>query len=390
MESKFKFINSNIIDKRTDQLLKGTLKSKILTFDNIKFGIFALCTEETPLISYCGENIQFLNIFETADKKVHELKENGADVIIALTHLSLKEDIELSKKVPEINIILGGHDHLSFTQISGETLIMKAGNDAHYLGSIQLKVNRINTKFNKQYIQILPSWNMILNMGNEPDPNVKKVIDKYKKELPDDLDEEVAYCEPSLDTRTEKIRSQETIFGNMVADAIRDNFEVDLVLMNGGGIRGDKKYPPGHIITKRDLATELPFTNPCYEIEILGSDLLNVFEECLQKADRRHGSFPHYSSGVSLSYDISQTPGKRLIKVTLDGKEIDTKRFYRFVTTKYNLSGGDGLISCTKGNPIDNPKNGTIVRDSCYTYLKKMKIVSPKIENRVVCVNLKI
>jgi hypothetical protein len=41
-----------------------------------------------------------------------ELREKGCDYVIALTHMRTPNDIRLAENVDEIDIILGGHDHV--------------------------------------------------------------------------------------------------------------------------------------------------------------------------------------------------------------------------------------------------------------------------------------
>jgi len=42
----------------------------------------------------------------------------GCDIVIALTHMRTPNDIRLAKEVDEIDLILGGHDHVSeFIQV---------------------------------------------------------------------------------------------------------------------------------------------------------------------------------------------------------------------------------------------------------------------------------
>ena len=39
------------------------------------------------------------------------LQIKGCDLIVALTHMRVPNDVRLAKEVPEIHLILGGHDH---------------------------------------------------------------------------------------------------------------------------------------------------------------------------------------------------------------------------------------------------------------------------------------
>ena len=48
--------------------------------------------------------------------------------------------------------------------------------------------------------------------------------------------------------------------------------------MNAGGIRGDRTYQPGTVLTRNDVLTELPFGNVVVLIELSGADLLAALE----------------------------------------------------------------------------------------------------------------
>ena len=41
-----------------------------------------------------------------------ELRDKGCEYIIALTHMRTPNDIRLAENVDEIDLILGGHDHV--------------------------------------------------------------------------------------------------------------------------------------------------------------------------------------------------------------------------------------------------------------------------------------
>lgn len=77
-------------------------------------------------------------MFETSTTIIKELKAQGAQVIVALTHNRLPNDRLLAEKVPEIDLILGGHDHTyeSF-QLNGVTSV-KSGTDWQALSFVQI------------------------------------------------------------------------------------------------------------------------------------------------------------------------------------------------------------------------------------------------------------
>ena len=88
---------------------------------------------ETDVLSDPGPAITITPPVATAASAVERLKAQGADLIIALTHDDLADDRAVASSVEGINLILGGHDHNPITFQEGDTLIVKAGYDAHYL-----------------------------------------------------------------------------------------------------------------------------------------------------------------------------------------------------------------------------------------------------------------
>ncbi len=64
----------------------------------------------------------------------------GCDILIALTHIGLKKDIELAERSGLIDLILGGHTHTITKQpvIIGKTTILHHGFYARYVGQVTL------------------------------------------------------------------------------------------------------------------------------------------------------------------------------------------------------------------------------------------------------------
>ena len=58
---------------------------------------------------------------------IKQLKSEGCNLIIALTHMMKYNDIKLAKKFPEIDLILGGHDHLKVHEKINNSILVKSG-----------------------------------------------------------------------------------------------------------------------------------------------------------------------------------------------------------------------------------------------------------------------
>ena len=66
------------------------------------------------------------------------LKAERVDVIVAVTHLTFAEDRALAERFPEIDVIIGGHEHFPITATENRTLISKAGSEARFVARIDI------------------------------------------------------------------------------------------------------------------------------------------------------------------------------------------------------------------------------------------------------------
>ncbi|CAF3679452.1 unnamed protein product [Rotaria sp. Silwood1] len=110
-ESKFSWISTNVYKSGTDQPFSSTIRYKILTIDKINILLIGLTINvdrsyiriinQTSLIPFVQQFLKSISNIEY-------------DVLVALTHLSLKIDIQLAENIPEIDLILGGHEHENY------------------------------------------------------------------------------------------------------------------------------------------------------------------------------------------------------------------------------------------------------------------------------------
>ena len=110
-ESNFPWLASNLIDKRTGEPLAGTARYVIKNINGVKVGFIGLVDNWLDLTS-AGPNAEYLDFIKVGrDLATMLKKDKGVDMVIALTHMDMVNDEKLASEVPEIDLILGGHDH---------------------------------------------------------------------------------------------------------------------------------------------------------------------------------------------------------------------------------------------------------------------------------------
>ena len=117
----------------------------------------------------------------------------------------------------------------------------------------------------------------------------------------------------------------------------------DVALINGGGIRAGKVYPPGTILTRRDLRSELPFGNKTVVLEVSGADLRAAVEHGGERSRQRCRPVCGTSPGMAYRFDASKPAGRRIAGVTVGDAPLDPTRTYRLATFDFLGRGGDGV-----------------------------------------------
>ncbi len=381
-ESKFPWIGTNVLAE-DGKPYGGAVSTWTKTVGDVKVGFLGVITPETARLSSAGPDVRFSDVKESATAAVKRLKDDGANVIVALTHLTIEEDRELAFKVKGIDLVLGGHDHDPISFYEGSTLILKAGHDGQYLGVVELAVSTKATDKGPATTVLPTQWRFTTTAGVTPDAEVATLVKAYTDQLDTTLAGIIGTTGTDLDSRKDVVRTQEATMGNLIADAMREVLKADVAITNGGGIRADALRPAGSKITRKDIFAELPFGNVGVVTELKGSDLLSALEHGVSKVEEKAGRFPQVS-GVTFTYDPKLPSGTRVIEAKVGGRPLDPAATYKVATNDYMLKGGDGYGALTRGNVIVDASGAVLMATIVMDYVEAKKTVAPKLEGRIV------
>ncbi len=146
--------------------------------------------------------------------------------------------------------------------------------------------------------------------------------------------------------------------GNLVADALRAATGAQIAITNAGGIRGNRQYPAGHRLTRRDVLSELPFGNATVMVEITGQDIREALENGVSQIEQRAGRMPQVS-GLSMEVDARQPPGSRIVSLRVGDKPLDPAARYTVASNNFMLSGGDGYGALGRGRVLVGLTDGS-------------------------------
>jgi 5'-nucleotidase/UDP-sugar diphosphatase len=372
-ESKFVWLGTNVLGA-DGKVFGGAVATATKQVGDVK--------PETHHLSSPGPDVKFVATIEAARAAVAQLKQDGAHVIIALTHLDLPDDRALAKAVPGIDVIVGGHEHEPISWYERTTLIHKAGTDAQYLGAIDLDI-RTTESAGRKTTTVVPQWRMWANYNTKPDPDVALIVKKYTDKLDQELGVVIGKTTTELDSRTDSVRTVETRSGNLYSDAIMAGLGAEAAITNGGGMRANRVIAAGADLTRKDILQDLPFGNLSLLIELKGEDLKAALESGLSMVETKAGRFPQVA-GLTVEYDPKAPPGSRVTKVTVAGQPLDPARIYKIATTDYMAGGGDGYAALAKGKVLTDPRAATLMATMVMEYIQAKGTVSPQLDGRIL------
>lgn len=375
-ESRFKWICANVIDKRTGQHWGGLDPYVIRQVGGVKVGIIGLLTPDTLRSSRPGPLIDIVDPCTVAKRLIPEMRAKGAQVVVALTHLTLGQDKELAHCVP-IDVIVGGHEHVVLQSVANGTLILKAGSDARNLGRIDVEFSESDKKVQSVDWDLIPVTAQIAS-----DPNVEMVVNEYEGKLKAELDQPVGETAVILNALQADNQSRETNLGSLIADSYREETGADVVIFNGGSIRSNQTYGPGKL-TRRDVISILPFENPIVKIEVTGATTREALEHGVAQVGKKSdGRFPQVS-GLKFEYDASKPSGSRIISVVVNGKPLVDSQRYSLATNSYVTSGGDGYTMFADAKYLLKPEEGNAESVALLNAIIKDKVIAPKVQGRI-------
>ncbi len=377
--SKFPWLGANVLGA-DGKPVGGLIASRVMEKGGFKVGFFGVITAETDVLSSPGPGIKFADVMETAKQAVADLKAQGAELIVALTHLDIADDRALASGVRGIHLILGGHDHDPITFYEGGVAILKAGYDAHYLGAIDLHVEWVERR-GKKSLSVRPEWRLVSTAGVTPDAGIQAIVDKHTGKLDKELGVVIGKTSVELDTRRSSVRTMETTAGNLIAEAMRQGVGADVGLTNGGGIRGDRTYAAGTELTRKDILTELPFGNVTVLMELSGADLKAALENGVSRVEDKAGRFPQIA-GMTFVYDPKASQGNRVVEVKVGGAPLDPAKTYKIATNDYMAGGGDGYAALKKGKVLIDASGATLMATTVMNHIQAQGTVAPKVDGR--------
>ena len=316
--SETQWIMTNMTEVATGLPMGGPRVSKYALFDwgggvgvtstikPMKVGLLAVSEDWLQGCSQLPPNtIAYEDFIESARKMAHFLRKSGADVIIAITHNRLANDYKLTSAVPEIDLLLGGHDH--FYKADLDHRIVKSGEEWRWLSKIKIEIpasvgdGNIITK----PIVTLETVDVLSTM--KEDLVIDSICDKYDQFAKLKFNNVLFQTSFDLNPMEEYVRYQETLVVNWICDCCADDYSlndgiqsIDITILQGYQFTGKATIPAGDF-TLGHLFSMFTKSYAMVVLRLTGQEIIQTLTHGCASLPRECGSLCHVSANLSYS-----------------------------------------------------------------------------------------
>jgi 5'-nucleotidase/UDP-sugar diphosphatase len=327
-ESKFTWFSGNVVDAE-GQPFPHVKPHVVFTATGKSGGKVRIGLIGVTLESNKAAWVRYRNPLATAVQQARELR-GQVDILIAVTHQSLEADQKLVTDVPEIDLVLGGHEHDNVQQWRGLRYapIFKADANARSAYVLDLEYDTVQ----RRLVKMEPHFRKITSDLPEDRETAKVVQDwverGYAAFRADGFqpDQAVANTPEALDGLEGTVRNDPGNLTDLIATAMQKAVPgAELAIFNGGMVRIDDVVPPGPI-TQYDVLRMIPFGGQVLRVDMRGDLLSKVLNQ--GRANRGKGGYLQ-TAGVARRGD----------DWTVGGAPLDPKLVYKVAILDFLMKG---------------------------------------------------
>lgn len=255
-----------------------------------------------------GEIIYTFNesrLYELVQESIDEATEDGADYVIALSHIGYDESGELNdvtdviENTDGLDVVLDAHSH----SVIEEKIVKDKSGDDVLLSSTGTGFENIGklTIANGEFDTELVKTETYTKTDADVDAYIAEINESYAELGNRKIGESKVELITHNEEGTRLVRTAETNLGNLCSDALFFVTNSDVSYVNGGGLRAPIKSGD---MTFNDIYSVFPFNNRIVTAEITGQVLLDMLEMSMISYPQEDGAFPHMS-GITFSVNKS-------------------------------------------------------------------------------------
>ncbi len=299
--------------------------------NGVRVGIIGQAFPYTSLANprYMVEDWSFGIRDNQCQSMVNVLRDQGAELVVVLSHNGMDVDLKMAQRVSGIDVILGGHTHdgVPVPEIvnspSGRTLVVNSGSNGKFLSVMDLDVRHghlVDYRF-----RMLPVFSNFLPADSE----MAAYVDSVRAPFVDQLTQVIASTEVTLYRRG----NFGGTFDQVILDAMLKVRGADIAF--SPGFRWGTSLLPGDAITYEHVMDQTAITYAKSTLNEMTGEMIHQLLEGI--ADNLFNSDPYYQmggdmvrvGGLTYTIDPAAAIGRRISQLELAGTPLDAAKTYR-------------------------------------------------------------
>ena len=289
-----------------DNPMRELAKKSIIKEQNgVKYGFigampidFEKCTKKTAQEGV--EVMDFDDTVEALQDEINNLRQQGVNRIILLSHTGNEVEKELAKNLDGVDIVMGGHSHTVIDGIQqGENLlssksnepviITQAGENGKYYGLLDVEFdnNGVIKKANNTLVQ---------SPQSEKSPVIEYIKEQNLGKSP-----QVGKISKSV-VMSKNRRIEANAWTNLMADSMRAELDCDIAIINSANIR---KMPKVGNLTERDISETTPMKNKLLKTKVTQKQIVEAIKTAAKQSMTSSGGEPGLLQVSGLTYKIN-------------------------------------------------------------------------------------
>ena len=324
----FPAMGQNIFDQEWNEPSEDFVDYKFFERGGVKIAVIGQAFPYMPIANpgWMFPEYSFGIRDERMQEMVDEVRGQGAELVVCLSHNGFDVDKKMASRVKGIDVILTGHTHDALPEpvLVGETILIASGSNGKFVSRVDLDV-RDGRMMGFRH-KLIPIFSDVI----APDREVAALIDAQRAPFKAELEEVIGQTDSLLYRRG----NFNGTWDDLICEALIEEREADIAM--SPGVRWGPSLIPGQDITREDIFNVTSMTyGEAYRSEMTGEFIKVILEDV---ADNIFNPDPYYQQGgdmvriggMGYRVDINQPQGSRISDMVLlrTGEAIDPSKNY--------------------------------------------------------------
>lgn len=297
--------------------------------EDLKIAVIGICSNiiDKTMPKNFSEGLKITDGSKELPGYIQKVKDEGANLIILLSHNGFPQDVDLLSNINGVDICLSAHTHnrLYETVKINNTVVIQCGCHGSFLGHMELNIQE------KKIIDF--KYKLItIDTSVKPDNDIENMVVDIIKPF-QSLKKDVIGQTPII---LHRYNTLESTMDNLLLSAIKSISKSDIAFSNGW--RYGVPIPIGPI-TKWDLFNIIPMNPEVSKVQLTGNEIIDMLEENLERtfsADpmKQMGGYVKRCLGLHVKMRIENPKGYRIQQILIGDEPLIKDKTYEaaFVT----------------------------------------------------------